>query len=313
MRYDSLFEGDRLSMNDAITMSLASLREYSTRYHHWAMAYSGGKDSSAAVTFVVNAIESGEIARPTSLTVLYADTRMEMPPLHAAAMNTLRALRARGIDARVVLPELDDRFFVYMFGRGVPPPKNRFRWCTSQIKIEPMLAALQDLRALAGEKLLMITGVRLGESAARDERIITSCSRDGPVDEPVATVSAQGTHIGEVRAFLLKYFGTDQDPRLEEPLHTVSTRDRFALVMVKGQPYVIVDIGMRMLTPRELFRAQGFPETYIIDRGIDPETGQMVRLTKTAQVKMCGNSVSPPPAEALVRAQFTDSAREAAA
>lgn len=175
----SLFEGDRLSMQDSIALSLASLREYSARYRHWAMAYSGGKDSSAAVTFVVNAIESGEIPRPESLTVLYADTRMEMPPLQIATMATMRALRDRGIDARVVLPVLDDRYFVYMFGRGVPPPKNRFRWCTSQIKIEPMLAALQGLREQAGEKLLMITGVRLGESAARDERIVTSCSRDG--------------------------------------------------------------------------------------------------------------------------------------
>jgi DNA sulfur modification protein DndC len=92
----------------------------------------------------------------------------------------MRTLRDRGIDARVVLPALNDRYFVYMFGRGVPPPNNRtFRWCTSQIKIEPMLAALADLRAQSGEKLLMLTGVRLGESAARDERIVTSCSRDG--------------------------------------------------------------------------------------------------------------------------------------
>ncbi len=175
----SLFEGDRLSMADAMELSVSSLREYAPRYRHWAMAYSGGKDSSATVTFVVNAIEAGLVQRPESLTVLYADTRMEMPPLHAAAMETIRQLRKRGIDARVVLPVLDDRYFVYMFGRGVPPPKNRFRWCTSQIKIEPMIAALQDLRAAAGEKLLMLTGVRLGESAARDERIVTSCSRDG--------------------------------------------------------------------------------------------------------------------------------------
>jgi DNA sulfur modification protein DndC len=94
-------------------------------------------------------------------------------------MGVLAELEERGIRTRVVLPALDDRFFVYMFGRGVPPPKNRFRWCTAQIKIEPMLTALRDLRAAAGEKLLMLTGVRLGESAARDQRIVTSCSRDG--------------------------------------------------------------------------------------------------------------------------------------
>lgn len=131
-------------------------------------------------------------------------------------------------------------------------------------------------------------------------------------DEPLHTVSAGGTHMAEVRAFLIKYFGTDQDPRLNEPMHTVTSKHRFGIVTVHGQDYQIVDIGMRMLTPRELFRAQGFPESYIIDRGVSvagPGQPQNlfsfpVMLSKTAQVRMCGNSVSPHPAEALVRAQF---------
>lgn len=88
---------------------------------------------------------------------------------------------------------------------------------------------------------------------------------------------------------------------MEEPLHTVTTRDRFGLVMVKGEPYAIVDIGLRMLTPRELYRAQGFPDTYVIDRGADG-----LPLTKTAQVRMCGNSVCPPLARALVAANYAE-------
>lgn len=124
--------------------------------------------------------------------------------------------------------------------------------------------------------------------------------RDGqPVTEPMATVSAQGLHLAEVRAFLIKYFGTNQDPRLDEPLHTVTARDRFALVTVHGEEYVIADIGLRMLTPRELFRAQGFHDEYVIDLEFDGKP-----LSKTAQVRMCGNSVSPPNAAAMVRAQF---------
>jgi DNA (cytosine-5)-methyltransferase 1 len=119
--------------------------------------------------------------------------------------------------------------------------------------------------------------------------------------EPVHTISAQGQHHAEVRAFLVKYYGTDQDPRLAEPMHTVPTRDRFGLVMVHGEPYAIVDIGMRMLTPRELYRAQGFPESYQIERGADGR-----ELTKTAQVRMCGNSVCPPLARALVAANYTE-------
>ena len=99
----------------------------------------------------------------------------------------------------------------------------------------------------------------------------------------------------------MKYYGTDQDPNLREPLHTVTTKDRFGLVTVKGDPYAIVDIGLRMLTPRELYRAQGFPESYAIDKGADGRP-----LTKTAQVRMCGNSVCPPLARALVAANYTE-------
>lgn len=123
-----------------------------------------------------------------------------------------------------------------------------------------------------------------------------------PVDEPLHTISAQGTHHAEVRAFLVKYYGTDQDPKLQEPLHTVTTKDRFGLVTVHGQQYQIVDIGLRMLTPRELFRAQGFDDNYQIDRGGDGRV-----LTKTAQVRMCGNSVCPPMARAYVAANYHES------
>lgn len=164
------------------------------------------------------------------------------------------------------------------------------------------------------------------------------------VDESLRTVSAQGQHHGLVTSHLMKYYGTDQDPRLTAPLGTVTTKDRFAevraflirfygqlkeaglsvpldtittkdrfgLVTVHGQPYQIVDIGMRMLSPRELYRAQGFHDVYTIDHGID-EAGEIMPLTKTAQVRMCGNSVSPPVAEALVRANVAERREQVAA
>ena len=174
----SLFEGHRLRLDDAIELSLASLREYGQRYRHWSVAYSGGKDSSAAVVLVAWAIKMGLIPRPESLTVLYDDTRQEFPPLQATAMELLARLRSDGFEAHVVLPPLDDRFYVYMLGYGVPPPSNTFRWCTEKIKIKPMTAALQQKRDAVGEKFLLINGVRLGESAARDQRIAISCSKD---------------------------------------------------------------------------------------------------------------------------------------
>lgn len=174
----SFFDNMRLTLEDAIDLSVASLAEYGQRYRHWSVAYSGGKDSSATVAFVAWSIQSGRVPAPASLTVLYADTRMELPPLQRTAMRLLDDLAAAGFSTQVVLPKMDDRFFVYMLGRGVPPPKNRFRWCTPQLKIEPMHAALTALRQRTGEKLLMLTGVRLGESAARDQRIALSCSKD---------------------------------------------------------------------------------------------------------------------------------------
>lgn len=121
------------------------------------------------------------------------------------------------------------------------------------------------------------------------------------VEEPIPTLTAGGGHVGEVRAFLIKYFGTDQAPQIDQPLHTITTRDRFGLVTIQGEEYQIVDIGLRMLTPRELFKAQGFPDDYIIDHGAAGEP-----ITKTAQVRMCGNSVCPPMARALVAANYSE-------
>ena len=129
-----------------------------------------------------------------------------------------------------------------------------------------------------------------------------------PIDGGTPTQTAGGEHVAEVRAFLMKYYGVDQDPRIEEPLSTVTTKDRFGIVTVEGEPYEIVDIGMRMLTPRELFKAQGFPADYEIETGVFAD-GSRRALTKTAQVRMCGNSVCPPIAAALVSANCADMAR----
>ena len=176
----SMFDGQRLTLDDAIDLTRQSLIAYGLEYRHWAIAYSGGKDSSALLKAVRYLITRDLIPPPASLTVLYSDTRQEIPPLAFAAMQTLADLRAAGVDARVVLPKLDDRYFVYMLGRGVPPPNNNtLRWCTPQLKVEPMHAALRALRDERGEKFLMLTGVRVGESAARDQRIALSCGKNG--------------------------------------------------------------------------------------------------------------------------------------
>lgn len=175
-----MWESERLTLEHAVELTSESLRVYGAWYRHWAVAYSGGKDSSTVVTLITYLLTTGAIPQPETLTVLYADTRMELPPLQASAMVLLGELARHGIQTQIVMPSLDDRYFVYMFGRGVPPPKNRrFRWCTPQLKVEPMELALADLRKVYGEKYLMLTGVRTGESAARDQKIALSCSKDG--------------------------------------------------------------------------------------------------------------------------------------
>lgn len=139
------------------------------------------------------------------------------------------------------------------------------------------------------------TGV-VGQEMSRPIGTITTVDHHSLV-----TASTEGVHAEKVHAFLLKYYGADQDPRIGEPLHTVTTRHRFALVTVAGALHELSDIGMRMLTPRELYRAQGFPDSYRIDRGADGSV-----LTQRAQIHMCGNSVSPPVAAAIVKANCAD-------
>ena len=109
-------------------------------------------------------------------------------------------------------------------------------------------------------------------------------------------------HSEKVRALLVAYYGSEADGQaITDPLRTIPTRDRFGLVTVHGETYAIADIGMRMMQPRELYRAQGFPDSYVIDRGGDGRP-----LTKSAQVRMCGNSVCPPLARAIVAANYSE-------
>lgn len=128
-------------------------------------------------------------------------------------------------------------------------------------------------------------------------------SKDGAdIRDPMPTVTSGGNHIAEVRAFLIKYFGTAKDGQpLQQPMHTVTSKERFGLVMVAGLPHIIIDIHMRMLRARELYRAQGFPDSYEIKH----LAGGRV-LSEKASIRMCGNSVCPKLAKALVEANLVN-------
>lgn len=177
MENNNLFGVKRIDFNEQIRLTCESLNQYGQFHDHWAIAWSMGKDSTTLLTLVIQLIETGQIMKPKSLTVLRADTRMELPPLWIASELIIEKLRGKGIEVRTVMADMDDRFMVYMLGLGVPPPSNTFRWCTGQIKIEPMEKALKQLYAKIGKKILMLTGVRQGESAIRDGKIHMSCAK----------------------------------------------------------------------------------------------------------------------------------------
>lgn len=146
------------------------------------------------------------------------------------------------------------------------------------------------------------------EGGGRDARdpvstITASGSQQQLVTADLAQLSPEHQEGAlRVAAFLVKYYGTGANvPSLTDPADTITTKDRLALVtvVIQGTPYVIVDIGLRMLKPHELYRAQGFPVGYIIDR-----TADGTPLTTSAAVRMVGNSVSPPPLRALAEANL---------
>ena len=121
------------------------------------------------------------------------------------------------------------------------------------------------------------------------------------VRDPIPTITAGDGHFGEVRAFLIKYYGDATGQDIEKPLDTVTAKDRFGLVTIEGVDYQIVDIGLRMLEPKELYGCQGFPDDYIIDHDYTGKT-----YPRSEQVKRCGNAVCPPIPAALVKANLPE-------
>jgi len=160
-----------------------------------------------------------------------------------------------------------------------------------------------------------------------------------PVDQPAPTQTCRGTQNQLVAALLAPYYGaTEGGAACDEPMQTITTKDRHAIIQAAlqqasdddmppmgfwrvwdfliryagedapapivvhdGHVCLIVDIGMRMLQPRELYRAMGFPDDYVVDRYMDAD-GKVHKLTKTASVRMCGNSVPVDPVAGIIRA-----------
>jgi DNA (cytosine-5)-methyltransferase 1 len=136
-----------------------------------------------------------------------------------------------------------------------------------------------------------------------------SCVDGKRLTEPMPGLCAEANHMAAVATFMTRYNGVGIGSRAREPMHTITSKDRFGVVTVHvgGDTFGIADIGMRMMWPRELFRAQGFPDSYLIGDGEDG-----LKLTKEDQVRMVGNSVAPPVAAALIAANLGARARVAA-
>lgn len=193
-----------MTLQDSIDYTVLSFAAYAENHKHWSVSFSGGKDSSATLAITMYLIDAGLIKRPETLTVIYCDTGLELLPLHHTAMQILAEVEKRGAKVLVVRPELDKRFFVYMFGRGVPPPNPTFRYCTGNLKIAPMIKALKAIREDAGEKFLSLIGVRIGESAARDDRIAIACGKDAECGQGYYQETTPA-HVADVMAPIIHW------------------------------------------------------------------------------------------------------------
>ncbi|MGG1738839.1 DNA cytosine methyltransferase [Bacillus velezensis] len=235
------------------------------------------------------AVKSGKL-KPWRTAAEIMDWSLETPSIFnrkkPLSENTMRRI-ARGIQRFVI----DSKKPFVIGGRG-----------NSLIQMgygDPEGRRVLDLKKPLGTKTA--GGIKFALATSHLIKLRGTC-RDGQmVTNPMPTITAGGLHVGEVRAFLTKYYGSDTGQALSDPLHTVTTKDRFGLITIKGEDYQIADIGMRMLQPHELFAAQGFPTDYVIDKDING-----VAYSKKKQIERCGNAVPPPFAEQLVRANLPE-------
>jgi DNA (cytosine-5)-methyltransferase 1 len=215
------------------------------------------------------------------------------------AEATLRRI-ARGIQ-RYVIDSAKPYIVTMAHGEGQPGKTQR--WGAGAAR--HAIAAATLIKHYGGN--YTGPGVRMDEpmhttTTTDRHALVSQNSIDQDITEPFHTVMAGATRVAVVRAFLVKYYGNEKDGvPLSDPMHTIPCTDRMGLVTVSGIDYQIADIGMRMLEPRELYRAQGFPDSYKIDIEINGR-----KLPKHAQVRMAGNSVCPQMAAALVRANLPE-------
>lgn len=231
------------------------------------------------------------VARCDGLPIVWPDPTHDDPATHYVRAGKRLPWRtaAECIDWSIPCPSI--------FERARPLAENTMRRIARGVMRHVVNVSRPFLSGDVAAFLAKHYGGVIGQALTRPIGTVTTVDHHSLV-----TASTDGDHHSDVRALLVKYYGSERDGcDLREPLHTITTVDRFGLVTMRGEQREIADIGLRMLAPRELYRAQGFPDSYQISRGADGST-----LTQRAQVRMCGNSVCPPVAAAIVRANAAD-------
>lgn len=167
------------ALRDLYEGTLRVFKEIDSRgFDHWVVTFSGGKDSTLTALLALSYLS--EMGRPPQLDVIYSDTRLEVPEMRDTASLMLKKIRSFSkehslpVRVRIVYPEIGDRFWARMIGRGYPPPKPRFRWCTHRLKIKPSAKYVDN-----GKTTAVLTGVRLGESTRRTGRLMATCATGG--------------------------------------------------------------------------------------------------------------------------------------
>lgn len=207
--------------------------------------------------------------------------------------------------------EIYDQYGIRAVRPLAPATMKRIADGIARFRDKPFLIQYHSSREFRGqgvdEPLMTVDASnRYGLCMAFLTQFNNHCVGSSP-SEPIPTLTAQSNHFGLCTAFLTAYFGNGYDTPVSEPMPTQTGKDRFGLVTVYGNEYRITDIGLRMLTPRELFDAQGFPHDYIIDHDADGND-----YPRGEQVAKCGNAVCPPIPTALVRANLPELCESAA-
>jgi DNA sulfur modification protein DndC len=171
-----------IELQEAIELSEGSLDHALLQsVDAFVITYSGGKDSTTTTILTLEWWKKRSF--PVDLHILYSDTRMEIPTLHQQALRFLGFISQSypEVKVHIVSPEPEESFWYHIIGKGYPPPHSRFRWCTTRLKIFPMNRAIKEIPG----KKAVLTGVRFGESDARDKRLLLSCSRGGECGQGV--------------------------------------------------------------------------------------------------------------------------------